>query len=556
MPQYGEWTPEECSKVVRRDALLEEHIVEQYIDSIDEKRETFFLYYFVKDLTFENREKPTALFAAGGPGQMVLASSGENFVDLLGYRVVYFHLRGTGFSQLPKDTSCDQYLRTDYVVKDVEAIRRDYLGDTKWAAVIGHSYGAVVAQCYAHEFPDRVEKVVLSAPILPVSVLIGNQLVRGSSSVEPKPLESLRRIYERDDFAFLDDIRVGKNSASTKEYIVSRGEDIVKEVERLYWNVQFVADEYTRLEQQLKKDDLDLGAPFFSAVRKLRLCGWLPLDVPLARGGDIEVDTAQLESGLIIADAILKKFTRFTLREEVEKQMTNASDQKKDNLKIVLVALDFSNRSIPVKSSQNTARAYYVISLYDGLNEKFLRELQPDSDKKGIQSIVDRNGSNRSLEKAASELTKAPEPWDPAKKKHGCPTLILKGGADPLNELGEAQYYFDHGLTGDRALIEFPGVGHSMALPHPLLNSGAGINAITIERNGKSNEESLGTREALIHAFLAKTYVEFKETKILIEIDAAFGDALNGFEKSRPWNKKSGRPSKLGQERLIKQFRP
>lgn len=556
MPQYSEWSSEECSKVVRRDALLEEHIVEQYIDSVRKEGQAFSLYYFVKDLTFDNSEKPTILFAAGGPGQMVLASSGENFVDLLGYRVVYFHLRGTGFSQLPRDTSCDQYLRTDYVIEDIEAIRRDLLDNSKWVAIIGHSYGAVVAQCYAHKFPDSVEKVVLSAPILPVSVLVRNHLVRVSSA-ESKPLESLRRIYYRDVFAFLDDIPIGNNSASTKEYIVTQAENVLGKLDRSYWNLQFVADEYTRLEQQLKDDDLDLGAPFFSAIRKLRLCGWLPLDVPLTRGADIEVDTAQLESGLIIADAILKKFTRFILREEVEKQMTNARDQKKDDLRIIVVALDLSNRSIPVKTSQNTARAYYVISLYDGLNEKFLRELQPGSDaRKGIQSIVDRNVSNRLLEKAAWELTEAPEPWDPAKKKHGRPTLILKGGADPLNESGEAKYYLDHGLTGDRALVEFPGVGHSMALPHPLLNSGAEINAITIERDGKSNEESLGTREALIHAFLAKTYVEFKKTKILTEIDAAFEDALNGFDKSRPWKQKSGRSLKRGQERFIQQFRP
>ena len=59
-------------------------------------------------------------FVAGGPGQMILASPGENFVDMMGYRVIYFHLRGTGFSQLPPDPAFDRYIRTDYVVEDVE----------------------------------------------------------------------------------------------------------------------------------------------------------------------------------------------------------------------------------------------------------------------------------------------------------------------------------------------------------------------------------------------------------------------------------------------------
>jgi hypothetical protein len=218
--------------------------------------------------------------------------------------------------------------------------------------------------------------------------------------------------------------------------------------------------------------------------------------------------------------------------------------------------LKSSNRSITIKNSQNTARPYYVISLYDGLNEKFQRELKRYSDvKKAIQSIGSQNGSNPSLEKAAIELRDPPTPWDPAKRQHPHPTLILKGGADPLNEFGEAKYYFDHGSTEERALIEFPGIGHSMALPH-LLISGPGINEIPIQRDGKTNNDSLDTREALIHAFLAMTHAEFKKAKILTEIESAFKDALNGFKKSRPWYRKPGMPSKLGKERLIKEFRP
>jgi hypothetical protein len=85
-----------------------------------------------------------------------------------------------------------------------------------------------------------------------------------------------------------------------------------------------------------------------------------------------------------------------------------------------------------------------------------------------------------------------------------------------------------------------------MALPQ-LLNSAAAIDEII---------SSLGTREALIHAFLSMTHAEFKEAKILAEIESAFEDALNGFEKSRPWKKKSGRSSRLGRERLIKEFSP
>lgn len=545
MSEDSRWSPEECSKRVQRDALLEERIIEQHIDSIKKEGQTFSLYYFVKDQTFKNQIKPTVLFAAGGPGQMVLASSGNNFVDMAGYRVVYFHLRGTGFSQLPADVSFDNYLRTDYVVEDIEAIRRDLLVDSKWVAVIGHSYGTIVAQCYANQFPNSVEKVILSAPIMPVSVLNGKASTRGKI-IEPKPLGSLRRIYERDDFAFLDDIAVADHIRPIKEYIVNRGEDILKQMERLHWNVQFVADEYTRLEKKLKHDRLDLGAPFFSAVRKLRLCGWLPLNVPLARGGNTEVDTAQLESGLIIAEALLKQMNPpINLRKELKIQIANANNQKKNGLEYALSILESSK--VAIKTSQNTPRAYYVISLNEGFNDKLQRELKRDSDiKKAVQALGGEKDSNRSLQKAAIKLTKPPKLWDPANKQHELPTLILKGGADPLNEQGEAEYYFRNGLTGERALIEFPGVGHSMALPS-VLNSSATIEQII---------SSLGTREALIDAFLSMTHAEFKKAKILTELESAFEDALNGFEKSRPGLQKSWRSSKAEQERLIKEFSP
>ena len=97
-----------------------------------------------------------------------------------------------------------------------------------------------------------------------------------------------------------------------------------------------------------------------------------------------------------------------------------------------------------------------------------------------------------------------------------------------------------------------------MALPRPL-NSGPGINEIVVkgaQGAGNADGSSLGTREALIHAFLSMTHAEFKKAKILTEIESAFEDALNGFEKSRPWLKKPWRSSKLERERLNKKFSP
>src|SRR5262249_8475402 len=56
-------------------------------------------------------------------------------------------------------------------------------------------------------------------------------------------------------------------------------------------------------------------------------------------------------------------------------------------------------------------------------------------------------------------------PWDPAKYRHSVPTLILKGGADPVTAAGQAEYYYTDALSGARTLIEFKGVGHSFYFP-------------------------------------------------------------------------------------------
>ena len=45
-------------------------------------------------------------------------------------------------------------------VNDLEGLRKD-LGIKKWV-VIGHSYGGMVAEAYALEFPNSVDKLVLS----------------------------------------------------------------------------------------------------------------------------------------------------------------------------------------------------------------------------------------------------------------------------------------------------------------------------------------------------------------------------------------------------------
>src|SRR5437868_9337132 len=63
-------------------------------------------------------------------------------------------------------------------------------------------------------------------------------------------------------------------------------------------------------------------------------------------------------------------------------------------------------------------------------------------------------------------------PWDPASFQHNKDTLILKGKSDPVIAGCQAEYFFKEGLKpGKRALIEFPGAGHSMRLQLKVLEN-------------------------------------------------------------------------------------
>ena len=70
-------------------------------------------------------------------------------------RVIYYDQRGCGFSdyQPGKGYSVDQ------AVEDLDRLRQS-LGIEQWS-VLGHSYGGLLAQCYALKYPEKVKGLVL-----------------------------------------------------------------------------------------------------------------------------------------------------------------------------------------------------------------------------------------------------------------------------------------------------------------------------------------------------------------------------------------------------------
>src|SRR5262245_12463071 len=91
----------------------------------------FDLFYFTgQGFNLNQAKRKTILFIAGGPGQVVSNQAPEQ--RMLGYleakhNLVYFDLRGAGRSVIEGDNRYDLFLRAQYVVDDIEKIRRAIL---------------------------------------------------------------------------------------------------------------------------------------------------------------------------------------------------------------------------------------------------------------------------------------------------------------------------------------------------------------------------------------------------------------------------------------------
>lgn len=124
---------------------------------------------------------PPLLCLPGGPGRA------SDYLEELGglsrsRTLVRLDLRATGRSEVPADPST---LRYDRLAADVEALR-EHLGLER-ADVLGHSAGAIVAQAWASQHPDRVGRLLL---LTPSDALQGGRradtaAIRASRSGEP-----------------------------------------------------------------------------------------------------------------------------------------------------------------------------------------------------------------------------------------------------------------------------------------------------------------------------------------------------------------------------------
>ena len=103
------------------------------------------------------RGRPPVVLLHGGPSQSSL--SFKNSFDFLGdeRRVIYYDQRGSGCSQVRPDPGL---YTLDQLVAELEALRREQIRSER-IVVVGHSFGSALAQRYALQYPQRVDRLVL-----------------------------------------------------------------------------------------------------------------------------------------------------------------------------------------------------------------------------------------------------------------------------------------------------------------------------------------------------------------------------------------------------------
>ena len=100
------------------------------------------------------------LIINGGPG---MNSDGFTYIaealSKYNYQTITYDQRGTGKSAL--EISNHKNITMDLMVEDMETLRK-HLQVESWA-ILGHSFGGILATYYATKHPDRIDRLILSS---------------------------------------------------------------------------------------------------------------------------------------------------------------------------------------------------------------------------------------------------------------------------------------------------------------------------------------------------------------------------------------------------------
>ncbi|MCC6583154.1 MAG: alpha/beta fold hydrolase [Chitinophagales bacterium] len=96
----------------------------------------------------------------GGPGMNCngFEKVASKIADM-GYNAIIYDQRGTGKSII--DSVHEGSITMNAMVQDLETLRK-HLGYNEWV-ILGHSFGGLLATCYAYQYPNHVSKLIFSS---------------------------------------------------------------------------------------------------------------------------------------------------------------------------------------------------------------------------------------------------------------------------------------------------------------------------------------------------------------------------------------------------------
>ena len=479
----------------------------------------FDLYYFTgKGFSLARASRKNILFIAGGPGQLVDHLDQNN--RMLGYleakhNIVYFDLRGGGRSVINGDNKYDQFLRAEYVADDIERIRKALLGKKPWDAIYSHSWGSVPAQLYAAKFgPAKVKSLVLSAPVVrdrdthaARAKMTAENLARIFSlyrSQAPQPCNCQDKKLPVKVITFfgeskenISDVKAVVGPPGTNNFCflslddaakLSRQlENAISAIEQRFGSVDFVTDHYDALQKSSdSKQRLRFPKEFYVAIKRLQFTGGPEKDFsPYLRDFSTQVNAALVIGHYLTLDDKLPAQVTLPQRQCVQDApfFQNSSCANK----LCGIVSDKSNAE--QGSGLESIRANQVFGLYDGVARTLLRPGMVQLDSEGcftggdVAAFANGSGDGKDLLRAeakriGTDQTKPVCLWTPKRHVHQVKTLILKGARDSVIAGCQAEDFYRDGLKGERALLEFRGMGHAMFIPAVDTQLGAALRTV------------------------------------------------------------------------------
>jgi pimeloyl-ACP methyl ester carboxylesterase len=440
------WSPAERAEVNLEVVSLDSYGVpvslELPLDPDEPEAGTFQQFYFMANE--HDPAKPTVLYVPGSGAVIHPAGGPLNFLAST-TNVVYFHVRGSGLSQIPASNEFDRYLRLRYVLRDLEAIRKE-LGIERWDAIFAQSAGTMVAQRYAAAHPEHVAKIALTgAPSKHES----------DSVIRPqKHGEIVRNVI---NFTLGDDSDLAPLRAHPDK-VDMIADKVVEAVETLH-DVG-LSEAYIVTQKLHDRPDFDelleafpfLRYPpeFFVALGDLAHYGWRDTAGPVRL-------ISLLAHEVLVAEGD-------PAAELVE---TESLTFAQDHYEPIVQAMQAGNSPQP----RFSARTSYVFGAYDGLNTSVLEAVEAaDGDvPAAFEAIKNANPLIPTVRNKIGVVDEPIRPWDPAEYPYTTPLLLLQGNADTFTFPYQAEHIYDQAARGPAVKVLLAGVGHGFFIPKETL---------------------------------------------------------------------------------------